>query len=88
MCDCCGQSPGSPKYYPQCPVIKVAPTGACFCASNMFSFEALFANNPFWCLNQKHVSNSGLGKTQPSHGVGYSKSKQIQDGGYDFPLLQ
>ena len=34
-------------------------------AANVFSFEALFANNPFWCLNQKHVSKSRLGKTQP-----------------------
>ena len=37
-------------------------TGACFRAPNVFSIEALFANNPFWCLNQKHVSNSRLGK--------------------------
>ena len=27
----------------------------CFRATNMFSFQALFANNPFWCLNLKHV---------------------------------
>ena len=60
----------------------------CFRATNVFSFEALFANNPFWCLKRKHVSNSRLGKSQPSHGVGYRISKQIQDGGYDFPLLQ
>ena len=37
-------------------------SGACFRAANVFSFEALFANNPFWCPNQKHVSNSRLGK--------------------------
>ena len=61
---------------------------ACFRATNVFSFESLFANNPFWCLKRKHVSNSRLEKTQPSHGVGYRKSKQIQDGGEDFPLLQ
>ena len=60
---------------------KKVRTGACFRATNVFSFEALFANNPFWCLKRKHVSNSRLGKTQPNHGVGYRKSKQIQDGG-------
>ena len=49
-------------------------SGACFRATNVFSFEALFANNPFWCLKWKHVSYSRLGKTQPSHGVGYRKS--------------
>ena len=67
---------------------SVGTSGACFRATNVFSFVALFANNPFWCLNQKHVSCSRLGKTQPSHGVGYRKSNQIQDGGEDFPLLQ
>ena len=30
--------------------------GACFHATNVF------ANNPFWCLNQKHVSYSRLRK--------------------------
>ena len=34
------------------------------------------------------VNTYRLGKTQPSHGVGYRKSNQIQDGGEDFPLLQ
>ena len=63
-------------------------SGACFRATNVFSFEPLFANNPFWCLNQKHVSNSRLGKTQPSHGLGYRKCNQIQDGVEDFILLQ
>ena len=61
--------------------------GACFLATNVFSFEGLFANNPFWCLDRKHVSNSRLGKTQPSHGVSYRKCNRIQDGGEDFPLL-
>ena len=42
-------------------------SGACFGATNVFSFEALFANNPFWCLKRKHVSNSRLGKIQPNH---------------------
>ena len=51
-------------------------TGACFRATNVFSFIALFANNPFWCLNQKHVSCSRLQKSQPSHVVGYRKSNQ------------
>ena len=37
-----------------------------------------------WCLNQIHVSNSRLGKTQPSHGLGYRKCNQIQDGAEDF----
>ena len=55
---------------------------------NVFLFVALFANKPFWYLNHKHVSHSRLGKTQPSHGVGYRKCNQIQDGGEDFPLLQ
>ena len=43
-------------------IILLGLPGACFRAANVFSFEALFANNPFWCLNQKHVSNSRLGK--------------------------
>ena len=65
-----------------------AIAGVCFCATNVFSFLALFTNNPFWCLNQKHVTHSLLGKTLPRHGVGYRKCNQIQNGGEDFLLLQ
>ena len=62
--------------------------GACFRAANVFSFEALFANNPFWIPQPETRFKFSVRKTQPSYGLGYRKCNQIQDGGEDFILLQ
>ena len=67
---------------------KTCIPGACFRAANVFSFEALFANNPFWIPQPETHFKFSVRKTQPSYGLGYRKCNQIQDGGEDFILLQ
>ena len=54
--------------------------GACFHATNVFSFVALFANNPFWCLDQKHVSQSRLGKRNQSQKLVTAFPNKVQNG--------